>query len=148
MADETSADLIEIATIFSRPEMICFTTALRVEGLIVDICGDHHINATLFLIPCGGYRIRVPAYQKDGAVALIEELRLQTEPLTPPEEIRWGIRMLIGIKMVVMTGTMIAITPGFGIALMSILLAAGSTMVPMTMPGDYLGRRGKLIQMR
>ncbi|MEY2928312.1 MAG: hypothetical protein RL367_2789 [Pseudomonadota bacterium] len=148
MAEETSADLIEIATIFSRPEMICFTTALRVEGLIVDICGDHHINATLFLVPCGGYRVRVPGYQKDEAVALIEELRLQTEALTPPDDLRWGIRMLFGIKLVAMTVTMVSIAPGFGIALMSILLAAGSTMVPMTMPGDYLNRRGKLVQMR
>ncbi len=148
MVDESSDAMIDIATIFSQPELLCFVSALEAEGLIVHICGYHFVGGNLLMVACGGFRVRVPAYQREQAVALIEELRLQTAPLTPAQEMRWGVRMLVGFRAGVAAVSVAFLSPGLAPLFLAVIMSAATTPVPMTMPGDYLNRRGKLVQMR
>lgn len=80
---EDGHDLVAIARIYSRPEMICYISALEAEGIHTFITGNHYGSATQEIVAIGGYVVTVPAAQVDQAIALTVELRLNTEPLVP-----------------------------------------------------------------
>jgi hypothetical protein len=148
MGDIEHSDLVPVARIFSRPEMQCFVAALQAEGILVFVGGDRQITLELQVLALGGYLVEVPAAQVEQAEGLIDELRRQTEPLSPAHTLRRGIWTLVAIKGAMEAIIAFSMAPQMG--LWAILLVGGAitTPVPMTMPGDYRDRRGRLVQMR
>jgi hypothetical protein len=125
---ESGHDLVVIARIYSRPEMICYISALEAEGIHTFVTGNHHGSATQEIIALGGYLVRVSAAQVDQAVSLTAELRLETEPLAPALSQRRRLWMLVAL-----------------------LVATGGTMLlpfPITTPGDYRSKSGRMMQLR
>jgi hypothetical protein len=148
--DEVPFDLIEIATIFSRPEMICFVAALRDHGMPVFVGGDNYGQATLELVAIGGYRVSVPECEVERAADLIAELRLETERVPTAQSLIWGVRALFGVNLGIqaLLAALSLQVAGPLIAALSVVFGALSTPVPMTIPGDYRDKRGRMVQMR
>jgi hypothetical protein len=148
MTDGLPHDLVPVARIFSRPEMICFVSALEAEGVHVCVGADNHGRAQLLIVALGGYLVRVPATQLDQVVVLIEELRVSTELAPVPENLVWGVRTLFGMGVFFNFVFAWLMMPAVGVWALTYVFAVFATPLPMTMPGDYLNRRGKLVQMR
>lgn len=141
-------DLVPIARIFSRPEMACFVSALRAEGVHVFVGAEHHIRAELIIVALGGYLIRVPGAQLDQAMGLIDELCADVESVVIPENLIWRIRALVGFNALLGVAIAWVTTPSLGLFALWAVFGAAMAPVPMTMPGDYRNRKGQLEQMR
>ena len=135
---EGDHDLVELARIYSRAELICYISALEAEGLHTFVTGNHYGSATQEIIAIGGYLVRVPAAQLHQAVSFTAELRIGTEPIDASRTQRRRIWMLVALAFA--TGSVGMITVGFPTILMAPL--------PMTSPGDYRSKSGKMIQLR
>lgn len=147
---EPGNDLVPIARIFSLPELNCFVSALEAEGVLVFAGAWNHGQASVKLIALGGYLVRVPETQLEQALALITELRAETEPLAVSDSLQWGIGALFKFNLAMQmlyAGIMMLLGMAPVLAFLS-LFAALMTPVPMTMPGDYRNRRGDLVQLR
>lgn len=140
--------MVPVATIFSVPELVCLVSALEDQGMIVHVNGHHHGTATLNILALGGFSVRVPAYQVDQAVSLIDEIRCQTGPSPVPEDLRWGISAIFGFNLTFQVLMSIsAWLIGVPILMAAVApLAALGTPVPMILAGDYRDRRGRLVQ--
>ena len=140
--------MVPVATIFSAPELACLVSALEDQGIIVHANGFHHGVATLNIVALRGFSVRVPAYQIDLAVALIDEIRLETEPQLIPDNLRWGIAALFKFNLICQG--LFAFGAWFtGLPILMAMLmplSALTTPVPMVLPGDYRDRRGRLVQ--
>ena len=73
----------------------------------------------------GGYSVRVPETDLVRAIDLIDELRGQAAPIVAPKSLKRRIWVLF----------------------VFLWLTVVTFPFPVTMPGDYLNRRGKLVQM-
>ena len=149
--DEVGTDLVEVARIFSRPEMICLLSALEDQGIQTFVTAFHHGNAEQIVLALGGYSVRVPEFEVENAVALIAEIRLQTEVPEPSRSLRFRIRALFTFLAVV--GGMEAMVALDGIRtgeipaiLLASLLNAATYPFPMRIAGAYRNRSGTLIQ--
>ncbi len=150
---EGGGDLAEIARIFSRPELICYVAALEAEGIHTHVCGNHYGSATQHIVAMGGYLVRVPAAQLEQAVLLTAELRLGTEPLGVARSLRRRIWMLVALLSVVGVAQSYVYSRASGDELPWPIMLLGFMNVctypfPITSPGDYRGKSGKLMQLR
>jgi hypothetical protein len=145
-------DLIPVATIYSRPEMACFVSVLEAEGIQTYTLGYFHGSLEQNTVLLGGYSVRVPEYHLEQAVSLIEEVRLGTKAEANPFTVRrrtW--RMLFGLLAIGIAeaaGIMVATssTMVFPIAAACLLLPV-SVPYPMSSPGDYRSRSGRMVQL-
>jgi hypothetical protein len=150
--DAGGHDLVEIARIWSRPELVCYAAALETEGIHTFVTGNHYGSATQEMIAIGGYLVRVPTAQLEHAVLLTAELRSETEPLLPAKSLRRRVWKLVALLSVIgglkaVTYLQIPVIEGnWGYAIFGLLEVANYPF-PMTTPGDYRSRSGKLMQL-
>jgi hypothetical protein len=146
--EEDVNDLTPIACIFSYPELVCFVSALEAEGIFVTVHSEAQVRQQAQIFGLGGYRVMVSAAQRDQVIDLIDELRRGTEPNAIPEQVQSGVNALFGFGLV-LNGllTLVAVSLSGTYSLL-MMFAALTTPVPMTIRGDYLDRRGRLVQMR
>lgn len=145
-------NLVAVARIYSRPEMICYTAALEAEGIHCCITGNHYGAATQQMLAIGGYVIGVPATQVDQAIALTAELRQQTPPLALAPSLRRRLWLLVALLSAVGLGnalTIIAADPEASPSLALIgLLNVFNYPFPITSAGDYRIANDTLVPMR
>ena len=153
MTESRSTDLVTIATIFSRPELICFVAALEDWGIATCIVGNHWGNLTQEIVAMGGYSIRVAELDVEIAVELIAELRQGSEPIGPLQSLKRRIWILFAFLTAMGSlQTYVSVRasgdkPNWPTMLVGFLSAA-SYPFPMRMAGDYLDRRRRMVQMR
>jgi hypothetical protein len=146
-------DLVPVATIFSRPELICFVAALEAEGLHCCIVGNHYGNLTQELVAIGGYSVRVPEAQLDWAVDLIAELRLATAAIEAPRSLARRIWMLflflaaLGCAPVYTMSVRDEVEMPLYWNFMGFLYPA-TYPFPIRITGDYRDQDGRMKQMR
>jgi hypothetical protein len=144
-------DLVDIARIWSRPEMVCYVSALEAEGILTHVGGNHFGNATQEIIAMGGYLVRVPAAQVEHAVLLTAELRLGTEPLLPARSLRRRIWMLVAFLTVVGGGEALAfktVDPEMNWPMVMLgFLNVAAYPFPIASPGDYRSQSGRMMQL-
>lgn len=153
LAGDVSNDLATVAVIFSRPELECFVSALRAEGILASKVGDEDGRTQQLIVALGGYRVRVPATQLDHATALIAELHAESGPLkgsiSMPRRLWWlvAILALSGVVQAFAATRMADSEAPWPLALLG-ALAVASFPFPIAMPGDYRDKYGRLIQTR
>ena len=149
--DEVGTDLVEVARIFSRPEMICLLSALEDQGIQTFVTAFHHGNAEQIVLALGGYSVRVPEFEVENAVALIAEIRLLTEPPPLSQSLRFRIRALFTFLAIV-GGIQAAValdeieTGEIPAIFLASLLNPAIYPFPMRIAGAYRSRSGTLIQ--
>lgn len=160
-AAEESTDLIEVARIYSRPEAMCFASALEGGGVHSYTMGFDFGALPHETVAFGGYSVRVPAWQAEQAISLIEELRLQTEPPAQAKSLRnriWALAALlvaIGCANAYVNWksldsydpyTETESRPGWPLAVAFGFLGVLAYPFPVRMPGDYRTRSGRMVQ--
>lgn len=75
-ADEAGeADLVEVAAVYSRPELCVLLTALRNYGIMAATVGEGHARVDWrLMVALGGVRIRVPRRDVPLAAAILHEV--------------------------------------------------------------------------
>lgn len=160
---EESADLIEMARIYSRPEALCFASALEGGGVHTYTMGFDFGALPHETVAFGGYSVRVPAWQAEQAVSLIDELRLQTSPPAPAKSLRnriWALAALLAAmgcaNAFVAWKALDTYDPytetenrrGWPLAVAYGFLGILAYPFPVRMPGDYRTRGGRMMQIR
>jgi hypothetical protein len=133
--------------------MTCYISALEAEGIHTFVSGNHFGSATQEIIAMGGYLVSVPAAQLDHAVTLTTELRLETSALTPARSLRrriWmlaGLLSLVGVAQSYLYFRAIEGAGDWRYAIFGVLNVC-TYPFPITSPGDYRSKSGKMMQLR
>jgi hypothetical protein len=96
------ADLVRVATIYSRSELICFVSVLEAYGIHVFTFGAGHGSVDPVVIALGGYQICVLPQEYQSAIELIDETELGLAEYKPSlaRYIRLWVVFVVSIGMV------------------------------------------------
>ncbi len=118
--DGDRSDFVTVAVIYSQQEHVCFTSYLRAYGLNPYVVADNHGRMYPIIVALGGYRVRVPMHELDEALNLIELIEHSATPTG------WSVWRVVNIVLC--------------------FLMLSMPVLPPQLTGDYLNRRGKLVQ--
>ena len=97
--DETG--LVRVATIYSRPELICFVSVLEAQGIHVFTFGAGHGSVDPVVIALGGYQIFVLPQEYEPAIELIDQTEFGLAEFKPSlaQYIRLWLAFIVSIGL-------------------------------------------------